>query len=79
MSESQSVLSAHRVLEFVLTKAAVSAKTHKTTLRIPYKELLASIGKETDNNIDLVLTLETSWDESTADAESDELNIDEIE
>lgn len=61
---SQIVASAHKVLEFALTKAAVSAKLTKTTLRIPYKELLISIGKETTKDIDLILTIDMAWDET---------------
>jgi hypothetical protein len=75
------ILSAHRVLEYALTKAAVSAKLTKTTLRIPYKELLHSIGQSTDKEIDLVLTIDTAWDETSrfANLDEDSLNLEESE
>lgn len=66
---SESVMTAHKVLEYALTKAAVSAKLTKTSLRIPYKDLLASIGQTTDKNIDLILKFEMSWEQPESDHE----------
>lgn len=55
--------SAHKVLELLLTKAAISSKPQKSTVRISYKDLLASIGQQTDKNFDLVIKIEMDWDE----------------
>ena len=73
------ILSAHPILEYALTKAAVSAKLTSTTLRIPYKELLSSIGRSTDKEIDLVLTIEMAWDETNANGDFDEIDFSEGE
>jgi hypothetical protein len=61
---NESLLSVHRVIELILTKAAVSAKLSNPTLRIPYKDLMSSVGKTTDKEIDLVLKITMEWDES---------------
>ncbi|MEZ0209215.1 MAG: hypothetical protein ACAH17_03520 [Candidatus Paceibacterota bacterium] len=74
--QNPSLLSAYRVLDYALTKAAVSAQLTNTTLRIPYKELVASVGKETTKEIDLVLTISMAWDE-TIEATDDHLNVKE--
>lgn len=58
----QSIHSVHKVLEILLTKAAISSKPQKSTIRIPYKELLASIGQETTKEFDLVVTIQMNWD-----------------
>lgn len=60
----QSTHSAHKVLELLLTKAAISAQPQKSTVRIPYKDLLAAIGQKTDKNFDLVVTIQMDWDAS---------------
>lgn len=64
---SQTIASAHKVLEYALTKAAVSGKLTKTTLKIPYSELLESIGQKSDRSLDLIVTIELNWDETNDD------------
>jgi len=61
---SDSVECAHRVLNIILTKAAVSAKLTDCSLRVSYKDLLHSIGQPTDKDIQLVIKLTMSWDHS---------------
>jgi hypothetical protein len=63
---SEGIMSAHRVLDYALTKAAVSSKLTTTNLRISHKELMASIGRSNGKDIDLVLTIGMAWDETNA-------------
>lgn len=65
----RSIENAHIILNHSLTAAAVTAKTSKRTLKIPYKDLLESIGQTTTKEIDLILTIETSWDQPAAPEE----------
>jgi len=64
----------HRVLEYMLTKAIISGDPKGTTLRIPYSELAADVGKESNKQIDLVVSISLKWDEQiieTQDAVTD--------
>jgi hypothetical protein len=54
---------AHRLLDYLITKAAVSAKTSSKTVRIPYSELLKTIGQTSNKDVDLVVTISLEWDE----------------
>ncbi len=63
----ESINSAHKVLEILLTKAAISSKPSASTVRIPYKDLLASIGQKTDKQIDLLVTISLEWDAAEYD------------
>ena len=58
----ESVYSVHKVLDLLITKAAVSAKCGKTKVRIPYKDLMASIGQTTDKQVDLIVSIKLAWD-----------------
>lgn len=64
---SQALQVPHSVLNYLLTKAAVSGKVAKTTLRVPYADLVASVGKSTTKEADLVITIEMSWDEKVSE------------
>ena len=54
----------YKVLDYALTKAAVSAKLTNSTIRVSYRDLLKSIGQETDKEYDLVIKISMEWDES---------------
>jgi hypothetical protein len=71
----ESLNSAHKLLEFLLTKTAITSKPTKSHIRIPYKDLLAAIGQKTDKNIDLIVKFDLSWDDAQVE---DELLIDEV-
>lgn len=62
--------SAHRVLEYLLTKAAVSGKLSSTKIRIPYAELATSIGSVESKPIDLIVDIKLEWVENDGDTES---------
>jgi hypothetical protein len=63
MSENASA--AHRVLEYLMTKAALTGKLKSTTIRVPYNELAASCGApEKYKNVDLLVKLDFEWVES---------------
>ena len=53
----------HRILEYILTKAIISGEPKGTTIRIPYSELAADVGKESNKQIDLVVEIALKWDE----------------
>jgi hypothetical protein len=63
------LLSAHRVLEYLLTKAAVTGQLKSTKVRIPYKELAASIGSTEAQALDLIVKIDLEWDEQKTDEE----------
>lgn len=55
----------HQLLNYLLTKITVTGKLRpKTTFRFPYKELAANVGKTTNRDVDLVLTISMEWDET---------------
>lgn len=69
---------AHRILEYLLTKAAVTGKAKKATIKIPYKDLVQDwpnhVGYE---NVDFILEIKTRWapaDEETLPIEVSEDN-----
>ena len=59
--ESRSA-AAHRILEYLLTKAVTSGKAKRATLKVPYADLVqdwkGDIGFE---DVDLVLEISTKW------------------
>lgn len=75
---NESLLSAHRVLEYLMTKAAVSGKTLNSTVRVPFSELASSVGKTDFENVDLVIKFDLSWEKSKTDEEI-ELDDDLVE
>lgn len=65
---NEHMMSAHKVLELLMTRAAISGKLQNTELRIPHKELKNSIGStDYDSNVDLLVRIEFDW----VDAQSD--------
>lgn len=66
---SESIMAAHRTLQFLLTKAAISGKVHKTSLRIPFSDLAASVGQQKSADYDLIVTFNLSWDEHKVEEE----------
>jgi len=61
---NESLLSVHRVLEYLITKATVSGKLKSTKIRIPYSELADSVGQKSYKNVDLIVKIDFEWDES---------------
>ncbi len=62
---NQSLMSAHKVLELLMTRAAVSGKLQNAAIRIPHKDLKNSIGNsEFDSKVDLLVKLEFNWVEA---------------
>lgn len=53
--------SAHKLLELLITKALVSGKGKKATVRIPYTDLKPDIGPHEVVLADLVVTVSVSW------------------
>lgn len=63
---NSSMMSVHRVLEYLMTKAAITGELKGTTVRIPYKELAHTVGKDSNKDVDLVITIGLSWDSHTS-------------
>ncbi len=59
-----SITTAHTVLDYALTKAAVSGKLTRSVLRVSYKDLMKSIGQPCDKDVELIVTIELAWDET---------------
>jgi hypothetical protein len=59
--------SAHKVLEYLLTKAALTGKLKNTKIRIPYSDLAKSIGSNDVKNVDLIVKFQLQWDEGKTD------------
>ncbi len=53
---------AHTVLELLITKAAISSKPQKSTLRISHDKLMRAVGRTGDSQTDLVITISMDWD-----------------
>ncbi len=54
----------HTILEYLITKAAVSGKVSSSTVRIPFADLAASVGKDQQHDSELVIEINLSWDRS---------------
>jgi hypothetical protein len=65
---NSSLLAVHRVLEYLLTKIALTGTLKSTKVRIPYHELLSGVGKETRKDIDLIVKISFEWDETKGQA-----------
>lgn len=59
---NQNVLNAHAMLDLILTKASLGGKVGKMTLRIPHSELVPELDEYEE--IDIVITLETKWEQT---------------
>jgi hypothetical protein len=64
------------VLNYLITKATIQGTEDAASIRIPYADLLASIGKqiETEDDkqnaqLDLVVNIQLSWEEHIDDAD----------
>lgn len=66
--KTPSVQAAHAILDYLMTKAGMTGKTRKTSIRVPHKELVPE--SEDYDDLDLVITIETDW-EQTQDGEAD--------
>lgn len=62
------------VLNYLITRATVDGTQESATVRVPYEDLLALIGKKVESDedrqnslLDLVIKMELSWDEHTED------------
>lgn len=69
---NENVAALHKVLHYLLTKAAVGGKLGKTTVRIPISDLAETVGQTDTRDVDLVVTIALSWDEGSPDATVDE-------
>lgn len=74
---NENVAALHKVLHYLLTKAAVSGKTGKTTVRIPINDLAETVGETDNRDVDLVVKISLSWDEGSPDATVDEQETDD--
>jgi len=64
------------VLNYLITKATVEGTNDKAVVRVPYADLLASIGKKVEteedfsnSELDLVISIELNWEEHVEDDE----------
>lgn len=72
----------HTVLSYLMTKCVIDGSSRKATVRVPYSQLVNSIGAKANpdyQDTDLVVTLNFIWDESlsndiTLDLSEAELN-----
>lgn len=63
---NESLQAVHRVLEYLLTKAALTGQLKGTTVRIPYNELMAGVGQTKFRDTDLIVKIDFEWDEARA-------------
>jgi hypothetical protein len=77
---NESLQAVHRVLEYLLTKAALTGQLKGTTVRIPYNELMAGVGQTKFRDTDLIVKIDFEWDEARAKVktpEPDEMDFDD--
>lgn len=62
MSNQNHAHAPHKLLEYALTRAAVSGKENKVQTVVPYETLMAGVGKTLNNSdYDLQVTIELKW------------------
>lgn len=61
---NESLQAVHRVLEYLMTKAALTGQLKGTKVRIPYNELMAATGTVKYKDIDLIVKIDFEWDET---------------
>ncbi len=80
MPQSEASAVPHKLLEYALTRVAITGKEKKVQTILPYEALMSSIGNETaTSDYDLQITIELRWTPKhhlLADEDETEFEID---